>query len=60
MEIPLSLEENFVAWHKTKSFTFSVRSAYYSECASSTMVEFKEEMARVLRPKIPFRKSYGN
>jgi hypothetical protein len=33
LEIPLSqnLEEDFVAWHKTKSFTFSVRCAYYSE-----------------------------
>jgi hypothetical protein len=33
MQIPLSsnVDEDFVAWHKTKSFTFSVRSAYYSE-----------------------------
>jgi hypothetical protein len=32
-KIPLSpnLEDDFVAWHKTKNFTFSVRSAYYSE-----------------------------
>jgi hypothetical protein len=33
LQIPLSqnLEEDFVAWHKTKSFTFSIRSTYYSE-----------------------------
>ena len=31
--IPLSehLQEDFAAWHKTKSFVFSVRSAYYIE-----------------------------
>jgi hypothetical protein len=33
LQIPISLnvDEDFVAWHKAKSFTFSVRSAYYSE-----------------------------
>jgi hypothetical protein len=33
LEIPLSqnLEDDFVAWHKSKNFIFSVRSAYYSE-----------------------------
>jgi hypothetical protein len=33
LEIPISpnLEDDFVAWHKTKSYTFSVRSAYYTE-----------------------------
>jgi hypothetical protein len=33
IQIPLSsnVDEDFVAWHKAKSFTFSVRSAYYSE-----------------------------
>lgn len=34
LRIPLSvhLNEDFVAWNKTKSHSFSVRSAYYSEC----------------------------
>jgi ribonuclease HI len=33
LRIPLSdnLGDDFIAWHKTKSFNFSVRSAYYSE-----------------------------
>jgi hypothetical protein len=33
LQIPISsnLEEDFVAWHKTKSFSFSVRPAYYTE-----------------------------
>ena len=33
LRIPISvhLNEDFVAWHKTKSHSFSVRSAYYSE-----------------------------
>jgi hypothetical protein len=33
LQIPISsnLEEDFVAWHKTKSFSFSVRSAYYTK-----------------------------
>jgi hypothetical protein len=33
LQIPVSqnLEEDFVAWHKTRSFSFTVRSAYYSE-----------------------------
>jgi hypothetical protein len=33
LEIPLSqnLEDDFIAWHKSKKFIFSVRSAYYSE-----------------------------
>jgi hypothetical protein len=33
LRIPLSaqLEEDFVAWHLTKSYSFSVKSAYYSE-----------------------------
>jgi ribonuclease HI len=33
LEIPISpnLEEDFVAWHKTRTYIFSVRSAYYTE-----------------------------
>ena len=33
LSIPLSehMNEDFVAWHKTRSYTFSVRSAYYTE-----------------------------
>jgi hypothetical protein len=33
LQIPISQElgEDFVAWHKTRNFCFSVRSAYYSE-----------------------------
>lgn len=33
LKIPLSehMQEDFVAWHKTKIYSFSVRSAYYIE-----------------------------
>jgi hypothetical protein len=33
LKIPLSeqLIEDFIAWHYTKTYTFSVRSAYYLE-----------------------------
>lgn len=33
LRIPLSkhLDDDFLAWHKTKTFVFSVRSAYYTE-----------------------------
>lgn len=33
LTIPISehMTEDFVAWHKTKTYTFSVRSAYYTE-----------------------------
>lgn len=33
LQIPISpnLEDDFISWHKTKSFNFSVRSAYYLE-----------------------------
>jgi hypothetical protein len=49
LEIPLSqnLEEDFVAWHKTKSFTYSVRSAYYLEWRQAT----KKRWPRCLYPK---------
>jgi hypothetical protein len=51
------MEDDFVAWHKTKSYTFSVRSAYYSNGSTNIVKRLQELMALVHQEQILSGKS---
>jgi hypothetical protein len=55
LRIPLSenVEEDFIAWHLTKSYSFSVKSAYYSEwnhCNGRRLTRADEQGPASLNP----------